>query len=50
MAREPVSVAAATTRSDSAAVIVNGFSQSTCLPARSAAMLHWACIDGGRAL
>lgn len=42
--------AADTTRRASAAVIVNGFSHSTSLPARSAAMVHSACIDGGSTL
>ncbi len=41
--RVPVSRATASTRSVSARVPPSGFSQSTGLPARSAAIVHSAC-------
>ena len=42
--------AAATIALASPAFIAKGFSQSTVLPASSAAMVHSACPEGGRAL
>ena len=44
------SSAAATMAVASASFLANGFSQSTCLPACSAAIDQRACSDGGRQL
>jgi hypothetical protein len=44
----PAASAASKQRAASSALVANGFSQSTCLPASSALTVHSVCIDTGR--
>ena len=50
MTTSPEVLAAAATCSASAAFEVNGFSQSTCLPASIARSVHGACSEFGSGL
>ena len=46
--RRPALSAASKQRAASAALVANGFSHRTCLPASSALTVHSVCIDTGR--
>ncbi len=50
MATSPVRAATSATRRASSSLAVNGFSQSTCLPASSARIVHAAWMELGKGL